>query len=945
MFKKSKVCSGVLLALGGALLVGVSPTIAQNVERIEITGSSIKRVAAEGALPVLVLRREDIEKTGVTTARDLIQLLPSMQGFTTSSQSVNGGGGGTTTANLRNLGAAYTLVLLNGRRMAPFNTGSTVNLEQLPLAAVDRIEVLLDGASALYGSDAIGGVVNFITKKNSVAGEVDLRFSSPQRSGGRGIDASISKGFGDIEANGFNILGALSYSKQDVILAKEREWTKSGIIPFVDTTGRSLYLFQTSINANPPNVTVQRSAANGGAVSFAPTLITGGDCGANSGSVVLGNNCRFDFANTVDLIPETELKSAFLSGEVKLPAKLRAFGEFLYSDASVKAGFAPPAQALGLAKTSPLYSKYVLPALTKLGINPTQVTTASVNLRLSDAGQRKDDFQNQATQLVFGVEGEFGDWTANTTFLASRTVNKQINLSGYSSRLGLDALIDSGKYDYFAQGTDASRAALAPAVLTGFLADKSTSDLAIATVNANGPVFKIEDRDVMLGLGAEYRSQKYKDEPAPIYQGPNILQPDYADFPVGSGQGSLPFQAKRTNYGLYSELLVPVIKGLDLTLSGRYDSYSDVDNSFNFDATGALLSPAKQGNKASSSTYKLALRFQPIKEVLLRASAGTGFRAPTLANIVAPLSEAGVTGVSRACPVAAGDPLFAGCAGRPPSQWKVQSGGNPFTGSGGLKPEKSDQWSVGFIFEPAENFSAGLDLWEVEIRDAITTVNEATAFAQFERYRGLFSVTTETATGLPVLTLNQVPVNAAARVSRGIDWDWTLRNKFAFGKLTTRFTGTYFIKQYVDFGLGGGAQSSLNQFGPENQVVSRVLTRLSSSLETGDFTNTLTWSYRPGYTDQAYTAASGTIALRNADGSRGAFIDFQGFQVPSTNLFDWQGKYKATKDLGLTIGVRNLFDRAPPLSIKTNGGNQVGADPRYADSIGRSYYLQANYKF
>ena len=247
--------------------------------------------------------------------------------------------------------------------------------------------------------------------------------------------------------------------------------------------------------------------------------------------------------------------------------------------------------------------------------------------------------------------------------------------------------------------------------------------------------------------------------------------------------------------------------------------------------------------------------------------------------------------------------------------------------------------------EPVENFTAGFDLWNVKINDAIGSVNEATAFGDFARYRGLFSVTTETATGLPIFTFNQVPVNAAARVSRGIDWDWTLRSKLSFGNITTQFTGTYLLKQFVDFGLGGGPQTSLNTFGPENQVVSRVLTRLSSSLQTGSFTNTLSWSHRPGYTDQAYTAASGTIALRNADGSRGAFIDFQGFQVPSSNLIDWQGRYALDKSISFTAGVRNLLDRAPPLSIKTNGGNQVGADPRYADAIGRRYYLQGNYKF
>lgn len=921
----------------------------EQLERVEVTGSSIKRVDAEGSLPIVTLKREDIMRTGVTSAADLIQLLPANQGSLTSSQSVNGGGGGNTNASLRNLGSTYTLVLLNGRRIAPYNTGSTVNLEQLPLAAIERVEILMDGASALYGSDAIGGVVNFITRSNTTSGEVNLRVGAPQRAGGKGADFSISKGFGNVDTDGFNVFGALSYSKQDRVLASQRDWTKSGIIPFKDSTGRDLYVFQVSANSAPPNVTLRRSGGLGAVGPFAPTYITSGVCAADGSSVPLGTSCRQDFARTVDLQPKSEDKSLFLSGDVKLPGSFRLHSELLYSIASVKAGFAPPAQPLSLAVGSPLYNKYVLPALSdpRINVNPATVTSASVNLRLLDAGQRADDFQTHGTHFVIGVEGDVGNWTVGANYVHSQTIQKDYNISGYSSLNKLDELIASGAYDYFAQGTDASRAALAPAVLH-ILADKTTSDLDIISANASGPVFKIGNRDAMLGVGAEYRMQKYKDAPHPIYQGPNVLQPDYDDFPVGSGQGSLPFEAKRNNYGLYGEFIAPVLKELELTAAVRYDHYSDVRNSFNFSDDGSLLAPAHQGNSASSGTYKVSMRFQPMKELLLRASAGSGFRVAGLSSIASPLAEFGVTGTPYACPVAPGDPLYAGCEGRPSAQqWKINQGGNPFVGEGGLKPEKSKQWSLGFRVEPTDNFSAGLDLWSVKIRDAITTVNEQAAFGDFARYRGLFSVTTETATGDPILTLNQVPVNAASRVSQGVDWDFTLRNKFGFGALTTQFTGTYMIKQYVDFGLGAGKQTSLNQFGPEatQSMASRVLARLTTSLQTGSFTNTLTWAYRPGYTDQAYSASSQIIALRNADGSRGAFIDFAGYRVPSYYKIDWQGTYAHSKTLSFTAGIRNLLDKAPPFTIKTNGGNQVGADARYADVIGRAYYLSGTYKF
>ena len=197
MFKRTKISIGALLAITGTL-----PMLAHGQDasqRVEITGSSIKRIAGEGALPVQILTRADIDRSGAKSAEDLIQALPAMQGFLTASQSVNGNGGGVQNAALHSLDSRYTLVLLNGRRMAAYDAGSGVNLASIPLSAVERIEVLTDGASALYGSDAVAGVVNFILRKNQTALTVDMNLNSPEAKGGRSSNFSISKGFGDLD--------------------------------------------------------------------------------------------------------------------------------------------------------------------------------------------------------------------------------------------------------------------------------------------------------------------------------------------------------------------------------------------------------------------------------------------------------------------------------------------------------------------------------------------------------------------------------------------------------------------------------------------------------------------------------------------------------------------------------------------------------------------------
>jgi len=182
MIKETILSRSVRLMFMAGLGVAALPVMAEeNIQRVEITGSAVKRVAVEGALPVQTLSKAQIEQTGATTVADLVATLPSMQGFVTSSASINGGGGGVQTASVHAIGTGYTLVLLNGRRIAPYSSGSAVNLASIPLSAVERVEILTDGASALYGSDAIAGVVNFILKKNQTDANIELTYNRPTK--------------------------------------------------------------------------------------------------------------------------------------------------------------------------------------------------------------------------------------------------------------------------------------------------------------------------------------------------------------------------------------------------------------------------------------------------------------------------------------------------------------------------------------------------------------------------------------------------------------------------------------------------------------------------------------------------------------------------------------------------------------------------------------------
>ncbi|KKL64036.1 hypothetical protein LCGC14_2169120 [marine sediment metagenome] len=217
----------------------------EKVERIEVTGSAIKRTDLEGALPVTVLSTADIERTGVDNVADLMQQLPSMQGFTTPSDSVGGGGGGIATASIHDLGAQYTLVLLNGRRLAPRGSGSTIDLNSIPLSAIKRVEVLKDGAGALYGSDAIAGVVNFILKDDVDETTITGRVSKTQEGGGDSWNGSITTGFGDFDKDGFSVVLSYSHDEKDRLAAVDRDFAKTGIIEF-ENNNRNLYFFNGS---------------------------------------------------------------------------------------------------------------------------------------------------------------------------------------------------------------------------------------------------------------------------------------------------------------------------------------------------------------------------------------------------------------------------------------------------------------------------------------------------------------------------------------------------------------------------------------------------------------------------------------------------------------------------------------------------------------------------
>lgn len=951
MIKETTLSRSLRLMFSGGVAVGfgllAQPALAQEaaadakIQRVEITGSSIKRIAVEGALPVQTLSKAQIEQTGATTVADLVASLPSMQGFVTSSASINGGGGGVQTASVHAIGTNYTLVLLNGRRIAPYTTGSSVNLASIPLSAVERVEILTDGASALYGSDAIAGVVNFILKKNQQDWNIEATYSTPGKSpNGSTSNIAVSKGFGSLDKEGYNVLLAYSHDEQTELNALDRSFSAlGGVHPFTEN-GKRYTQYQLSSNSIPGNITARRSGGLS-SVAFNPAFVNDGKCGA-ANTFNVGNRCLFNYAATVQDLPALKRDGLFGSVNYQINQETKFFAEAMYSAFTSTARFAPPAQPLGLDRTTGLYKTFVVPALVKLGVDPATVTSATMNLRLVDAGGRTDGWETSVKHVALGLEGGLAGWDYTVSYTHSESEATDNAVAGYTSGDKLDALMKSGAYNPFIVPTEATKTALAPAVLHQVL-DVTTSKIDVVSARASRELFAIGSGSAQLGMGADYTKQSYVDQPSPIAQGPNVLQPNWTDTNVGGGTGALPFDTSRNNWGAFAELLVPVTKQLDLTASTRYDSYAAAKNSKNFDASGKLAASASQGNSASSGTYKLAAAWRPMESALVRASYGTGFKAPTLNNITSPLVNGGSSGF-HPCPISSG-PLLPLCL--PGStEYGLLTGGNANTGATGLKPEKSKQYTVGFRIEPTKSLSMGFDLWNVKLEDQIRTLPENEVFNNPAKYLPLFSSYFDPIQKQNVLVAALTPFNLASSQYRGIDWDHTFSTQTGYGKLSVNWTGTYMLKADIQALKGEKPEETVGNFNSYNDVTFRLIQKATVTLRPSTaWTHALTFNYHSSYKDMPLVADDAAVRAVNADGSLGDYVDMNR-TVKAYTVLDWQTKWNVSKNLTLTGGVKNLLDRDPPFTVRiAGGGNQVGYDGRYTDPLGRQFYLVGGYKF
>jgi len=917
-FRRRQVAFTVSSMFGTALIFALSSSGAlaqEKVERVEITGSNIKRIAGETALPVQIITREDIERTGATTVEQYVNSVGvALQGNNNSVAASASGAttGGVSGLSLRGLGSQRTLVLINGRRVAPGGTltdSTTVDINTIPLAAVERIEILKDGASAIYGSDAIAGVVNFILRTNYKGAEATGYAGASEHGGGGVKRANGMLGFGDFGQDKYNVTLFAGYQKEEALYGSQRDFAKSGIT--ADGTNDV-----TSGNTFPGNIasTVTGATRNPAAPGCPGPYAT---LDPNFPST----RCRFDPSPLVSLLPQIEQANLYGTGRFAITPNMEGYAELAFNHKESRTIIQPVpiSDQFALPPGHPLFNVAPYNGFSTILLKPTSAfyptayATAQyggtpdllVRWRDNINGNRDLTDITDQTRVVLGVKGFASGWDYDAGFLHNETKLAERVNSGFPSLSGILPLLNSGQVNLFGPNT----AAIDSQVLaTGFTGDayrvRGATDS--FTVKGSRELTQLPAGPLAIAIGAEGRREAFKVNPSPAIQSGDIS---------GYGGNFLPVDKTRNVGAMFFEANIPIVRTLEATAAVRYDDYQGV------------------GNK---TTPKVSARWQPAKQFLLRGSYGTGFRAPSLTELYTPQT----TGVSAP---GLNDPLRCATTNNSndcQTQFTLLNGGNP-----NLKPEESTNKTLGVVFEPTDRVSLAVDAFAVDVKNTIIFgVQPSAILADLGKYgnlvtRGPVDPAFPALPG-PITQIVATNLNLGETRIGGIDVDVKGRLPVKeWGTFTAGLTGTLITKYKI--------QNTDGTFSSIKGMVSPIANGAGGVIpvwrhyayvdfRTANWDHTLSQNYQSSYTDILGTFQDPTDPTCQCANRTVKYYATYNLQTAYTGFKSWR----------LAAGIRNLLDTKPPY---TNAGGQnyfqAGYDPGYVDPRGRFLYTTVTYRF
>lgn len=878
---RNPLAKAIHYSLGASMVAGLAMTAAPvaaqdeeaaDLDRVQVTGSRIKRTDVEGALPIQVIDRQQIELSGSTSVADLLRQQPinSAGSFRPQSGSTGQSFAG---LSLRGLGSGRTLILVDGRRApnAP-NFGTAQDLNAVPLGAVERIEILSDGASAIYGADAIGGVVNIITRSDFDGVEAYIGTSDPKRKGGDTREAGVIFG---VAGNRGRIMAGVSNNKRDVVFQRDREWSRGGASTFSNN-----FLGSDPLRFLGPNDGVA-----------GPGNVAG--C-SGDGFIVDDGFCFYDFTLQAADEAEVENQSLFSRARYDINAdwsvymntgisRVRSFGRYAPVPSSpwLVGGFG----AIVLPIGSPNHPATPPEAG---GLNPNWQDYSGVadellllRHRFAANGPRDTSTDAQVYDIDVGAQGRIGQVDLDFGVRRTESQYNELGRNYIVSALAQPAF-DSGAYNiYDPFGVDQE-------VLQSFTSTinrdaRYVSRQAYATGSMD--LFDMAAGPVGLAFGYEYRDENYKD----------IFDDLQANGNITGSAGNSAF-GERDSWAVFGEAVFPLLDTLELNLAARYDDYSDFGDSF---------SP------------KVALRYQPFDELTVRASWGQGFRAPPLDILSAQPSFSADSVVDEPTCVAFGqDP---GC--------QTQITGfviaNP-----DLQAEDSEQFSLGVAFEPLDWLNGSVDFWNIEIDGRVAGIGAQTII------NCLNGTTTNCPPGLTNLDPTATPPipGAGLGVARGQageiiylqrgfaslgtietrGFDLNLRTNFDFGnagRLTNELQAGYTWRYEVDSGDNIAGEQGL----PRWRAV------LSNVYAFGDFTFAYNLNYIGSQSDSLASADVGLSSWTTHDLQANYFTPWDGrITLGVTNLADKDPVLDPGEGRGFNFSLYNGYGRVPYVRYTQN---------------------------
>jgi iron complex outermembrane receptor protein len=934
-------------------------------ETVIVTGSSIRRQVSDSAVPLQVITTEDLRREGINSPEQLISYLVSngngLDNLAGNADVVTGaqrGNNGASSANLRGQGSAATLVLLNGRRVAAHGlNGGAVDINQIPMAAVERVEVLKDGASAIYGTDAIGGVINFILKDNfqglNLTGFADIT----ELGGGAIYRGTAAGGFGDVEEDGWNVMATVSASDHRELRGDQRDFVNTfqpdrGVS--VDTRGTPFAtILPLGVGPNTPLGTIMNTAATSPFLPGSTTIRASG--GINPLDLPGGGGCsQIDGQAAYDTrlwnFPEAEYACAWDTGraavlqqpiktlnfvgrgvarfgEHELAAELtgstadsaKRFSNLQITPNTTTQNYAFPRNATSAAVYDRVFNQLVAVFPT---LEARRGLPMSYRWRCMECGRREIETTTDTFRAFLGADGPLPleGWTYRTGVSHAFSESESQLGSGYyyrnttrdaSGNIIANGIIDAlntGVINVFLRpGETQSQAALdllKGASAEGVILYGGKFSVTQVDASASGPLFALPAGDVLAAVGVDWRREEYRfngDQRAAAAR-PVIIAAPFDDGNALAG-------VERDVKAVYAEVIVPIVAGMELAGAVRRDDY---------DGFGSTTNP------------KITLKYRPIDEIMMRGSYSTGFRVPSFNQIYNASSTALYSGRDLAdpgkCPGGRPDATKPECAVVQPN---IINGGNP-----GLGPEESDQLSFGMVFQPTDDFNMSIDWWSIDRTGTLQILTLQQLAANYSTFQDRYL---RDAAG-NLLAIDQRVVNAGESKTQGIDVTMALRGEAWGGSWRAGLDGTKILEKRskvapsLPFGPSEvGAFTFAGDLGLEWKH------NAFFSFTRGDWSASFSQLYRSGYRNQELPGVTAGIVSPPAVDRR---VDSY---ITHNASLTWRG----IEGLSVTAGIRNLFNEDPPFAITYDSNTGAGStwEPRVADPRNRSFTLLAEYRF